>query len=258
MTAPLLAKIGGGFGLAALAAVLVPRLGDADAEVPAVATLLLTAVVVGALTTGALYLGLTRDLGLPQAVALYAVGYNALVVFVKFALSPEALYRVSEARDFEAFIDPSTAGGATIVAASIFVLYALALFVIYRVCRRRLETRKPMSWKRVLIVAALAGALLVATGGLPLLLAFGGLEYLGFVLSSGVSLLVALALAGAVSLAGIAFRESAVRANALGDAALLLNVFLVGLAFLALYHALWVVYVLVLTTIWPLKVITPK
>ena len=51
----------------------------------------------------------------------------------------------------------------------------------------------PTSWKRVLIVAALAAALLFATGGLPLLLAFGGLEYVGFVLESGVSLLVALA-----------------------------------------------------------------
>jgi hypothetical protein len=36
------------------------------------------------------------------------------------------------------------------------------------------------------------------------------------------------------------------------------SVFWVGLAFLALYHALWVIYVLALTTIWPLKVITPK
>ncbi|MGI9111507.1 MAG: hypothetical protein ACR2GT_04830 [Gaiellaceae bacterium] len=257
MAVSLWVRIGGGFALAALAAVFVPRLGDADAAVPELATLLATGVAVGALTTGALYLGLTRDLGLPQAVALFAVGYNALVVLVKFVLSPRGLYEVSEEGRYEAFVDPSTAGGATFVAASVFVLYALALTVIYRVCRRHLG-RAPTSWKRVLIVAALAAALLVATGGLPLLLAFGGLEYVGFVLASGVSLLVALALAGAVSLAGIAFRESAVRASLLGDATLLLNVFWVGLAFLALYHALWVVYVLVLTTIWPLKVITPK
>ncbi len=257
MTAPLVAKIGGGFALAGLAAVFVPQLGDADAAVPSLAILLVTGVAVGLLTTGALYFGLTHDLGLPQTVALYAVGYNALVVLVKLVLSPRGLYEVSEEGDYEAFVDPSTAGGALLVGASVFVLYALALYVIYRVCRRRLGVM-PTSWKRVLIVAALAAALLVATGGLPLILAFGGLEYVGYVLESGVSLLVALALAGAVSLAGVAFRESAVRASLLGDATLLLNVFWVGLAFLALYHALWVVYVLVLTTIWPLKVITPK
>ncbi|MBA3243561.1 MAG: hypothetical protein H0T61_00090 [Actinobacteria bacterium] len=229
MTASLLAKIGGGFALAGMAAVFVPRLGDDDAAVPELATLLATGVAVGALTTGALYLALTRDLGLPQTVALFAVGYNALVVVVKFVLSPRGLYEVSEEGRYEAFVDPSTAGGAIFVAASIFVLYALALYVIYRVCRRRLG-RAPTSWKRVLIVAALSAALLVATGGLPLVLFFGGLEYMGFVLTSAISLLVALALAlaGAVSLAGIAFRESAARASLLGDATLLLNVFWVG------------------------------
>ena len=260
MTASLLAKVAGGFGLAALAAVLLPRLADGGGEAPGLPTLLGTAVVVGALTTGALYVGLRRDLGLPQAVALYALGYNALVVFVKFVLSPEALYEHSESGTFEAFFDPSDPVAAALIAAAVFLLYALALFVIYRVCRRRLEARRPrtLTWKRVLIVAVLTAALLFATGGVPLLVAFGGLEYLGFVFSSAVSLLVALALAGAVSLAGIAFRESAVRANALGDAALLVSVFWVGLGFLALYHALWVVYVLVLTSIWPLRVITPK
>ncbi|MBA2331537.1 MAG: hypothetical protein H0V94_01945 [Actinobacteria bacterium] len=257
MAASLLAKIGGGFALAGLAAVFVPRLGDADAAVPDLAVLLATGAAVGLLTTGALYLGLTRDLGLPQAIALYAVGYNALVVLVKFVLSPRGLYEVSEEGRYEAFIDPSTTGGAIFVAAAVFVLYAVALLVIYRVCRRRLG-HAPTSWKRVLIIAALVAALLVATGGLPLVLAFGGLEYVDYLFASGVSALVALALAGAVSLAGIAFRESAVRASLLGDATLLLNVFWVALAFLALYHALWVVYVLVLTTIWPLKVITPK
>lgn len=229
MTAPLLAKLGGGFAFAGLAAVFVPRLGDADAAVPELALLLATGVAVGVLTTAALYLALTRDLGLPQTVALFAVGYNALVVLVKFVLGPRALYEVSEAGKYEAFVDPRTTDGAILVAASVFVLYALALYVIYRVCRRRLG-RAPTSWKRVLIVAVLAAALLVATGGLPLLLAFGGLEYVGFVLGAGVSLLVALALAlaGAVSLAGIAFRETAVRASLLGDATLLLNVFWVG------------------------------
>ena len=227
MTAPLLAKLGGGSAFAGLAAVFVPRLGDADAAVPELALLLATGVAVGVLTTGALYLALTRDLGLPQTVALFAVGYNALVVLVKFVLGPRALYEVSEAGKYEAFVDPSTTDGAILVAASVFVLYALALCVIYRVCRRRLG-RAPTSWKRVLIVAVLAAALLVATGGLPLLLAFGGLEYVGFVLGAGVSLLVALALAGAVSLAGIAFRETAVRASLLSDATLLLNVFWVG------------------------------
>ena len=85
-------KIGGAFALAALAAVLVPRLEDGSSGSPAVTTLLVTALCIGVLTIGALYLALTGDLGLPKTIALYIIGFNALVVLVKFVLSPEALY----------------------------------------------------------------------------------------------------------------------------------------------------------------------
>ena len=257
MTAPVLLRIGGGFALAALAAVFVPMLGGTDGSRPALTTLLATAVCIGAFTTGVLYLALTRDLGIPQAVALYAVAYNGLVVLVKFVLSPEALYERSEEGVLEGVFDPSHWFDATLIACAIFLLYALALYVIYRVCRRRIVAAS-VSWKRLLVVAAVTAVLLFATGGIGLVVAWGGLEYLGWVLSSGVSLLVALSLVGAISLASIAFRDSAARAEALGDAALFVSVFWVALAFLALYHILWIVYVLVLTTIWPLKVITPK
>jgi hypothetical protein len=72
------------------------------------------------------------------------------------------------------------------------------------------------------------------------------------------SLLVAVSVAVAATLAGAMFANAADRAKAVGDAAVLVNLFWVGLAFLALYHVLWVVYILALTTIWPLKVVTPK
>jgi hypothetical protein len=257
VTAAVVAKITVGFGLALAAAVLVPRTGD-EGDVPGLGLLLITGVLVGLATTGALYLVLRRDLGLPATLALFAVGYNALVVLVKFVLSPEALYEHSEAGTLKAYIDPTDSVAATFISASVFVLYAIALFVIYRICRRRLAERRRPSWKRVLVIAILSAAVLFATGGIPLLLLFGGLEYIDFVFSSAVSGLVALALAGAVALAAIAFRSTAERAQLVGDVALLVSVFWVALAFLALYHALWVVYVLVLTAIWPLKVITPK
>lgn len=61
-----------------------------------------------------------------------------------------------------------------------------------------------------------------------------------------------------MALAGATLGSTAERAQLVGEVALLVSVFWVGLAFLALYHALWVIYVLVLTSIWPLRVITPK
>ena len=84
------AKLAISFVLAAVAVVVVPRLASGGDQ-PNVGMLLATGVVVAALTTGALYVALRRDLGLPGSIALYAVGYNALVVLVKFVLGPHGL-----------------------------------------------------------------------------------------------------------------------------------------------------------------------
>jgi hypothetical protein len=257
ITDSVLLKIGGAFALATLAAVLVPRAGDGDSEVPGLSTLLATGAVVGLLTTGALYLVLRRDLGLPATVALFAVGYNALVVLVKFVLGPRGLYEASQDAPLETWFDPSDQAAALMIAGGLFVAYAAVLTIVYRLCRRRLE-RRPLRVRRVVVITLVAAAVLFATGGLPLLLLLGGLDYAGYVLSSGVSFLVALALAAAVVLAAYAFRSTAEHAQLVGDVAVIVSVFWIGLAFLALYHALWVVYVLVLTSVWPLRVITPK
>jgi hypothetical protein len=104
-----------------------------------------------------------------------------------------------------------------------------------------------------LLLSGAGGALV-----LVLIPVVAGINYLDFVFSSGLSVLVALALAGATGLAALAFDASSERARVVGDASLYMSFFWVGLYFLALYHVLWVVYVLVLTSIWPLKVVTPK
>jgi hypothetical protein len=263
MTAQVWGKLAVAFALAAVAAVVVPRVGTGDAQ-PDVATLVAAGAVIALLTTGALYVVLRTDLGLPTSIALLAMGYNALVVLVKFVLAPRGLYEVSEAGQLEAYIDPSDTFNAILIATLVFALYALALWLIYRICRRtlaraeRLERERRTSWKRVVVTSLVAAAIVFASGGLPLVAAFGGAEYIGYVLSSGVSALVAVALGGAIYLATMTLRSSAEQAAVVGDAALLVSVFWLGLGFLALYHALWVVYVLVLTSIWPLKVITPK
>jgi hypothetical protein len=108
----------------------------------------------------------------------------------------------------------------------------------------------------------IGGAYALAGAGIVLLVVFGlgrvGGEYVDFALSSSVSVLIAVALAGAGSLAALAFKDARDQAEIVGDAALLVSFFWLGLAFLALYHVLWVVYILVLTAVWPLKVVVPK
>lgn len=256
------------FGGAALVAALVPGATDGG-EVPPTRALLLTGTLIALITTVGLYAGIRVDLGLPSRIAIYAVSYNALVVLVKFVLAPRGLYDVNRTVELTAFVPLSDTFGAALTAVFVFLLYLAVYWVLYRICRRRIEglaqveTRHRPKMARRIVLPVVAGALVVAgTGGaallIPLALVSSGGEYLDFVFSSAVSALIGLALAVASALAFLAFRSVADRAQILSDAAVLVSFFWVGLLFLALYHALWVVYILVLTSIWPLRVVIPK
>lgn len=267
-SAALWLKVSIGFALAVGVAYLVP--GDDGGSEPPTRTLLIAGSLIALFTTGALYAGVRRDFGLPARIAIYAVAYNALIVLVKFVLAPRGLYEVNRSVDLTSLINIGDELGAAITAGVVFLLYLAAYYVVYWFFRQRIETlsrgdtAERKRRVRRLLVPVLAGALALAAAGgafvllIPVAAFSGGLEYLDFVFSSSVALLIALALAGATSLAVLAFRDVAERAELVGDAALLVSFFWLGLFFLALYHALWVVYVLVLTSIWPLKVVVPK
>jgi hypothetical protein len=102
-------------------------------------------------------------------------------------------------------------------------------------------------------VFTVSGGILVVA-----IIAASGVEYIEFVFSSGYSLLIAVALGGATYLAASAFKEVAEREVIVDRAVAFVTFFWLGLYFIALYHVLWVVYILVLTAIWPLRVVVPK
>ena len=253
-------RLGVGFVAAgALAATAIYVLPGGGGETPPESTLVGVAAAVAAITGVALYAGLRLDLGLPASIALYAVGYNLLVVFVKFLLGPRALYEASEAGKVHSDLGMNDVTVTT--ALGIGALYLLSFWLLYRFARRRVERRQLTRRERAWIVVLIVAVLVFLSGLLPalaLIFLLAGSEYVGFVFSSAGSLVAGVALAGAVALAGLTLTGTADRARAVGDATLLVTVFWVGVAYLALYHALWVVYVLVLTSLWPLKVVTSK
>ncbi|MGH2687161.1 MAG: hypothetical protein ACRDJP_16980, partial [Actinomycetota bacterium] len=142
--------------------------------------------------------------------------------------------------------------------------------LLFRLIRRRIASLPPFeaardkSPRRIVAVVLIVTALLMAAVSgmavlaLPLILVGSAAEYLSFVFTSGLSLLVALALAGASTLVALTFDGAADRALAVRDAGAFLSLFWVGLAFIALYHVLWVIFILVLTATWPLRVVVPK
>jgi len=255
-----------GFGLAMAVELVVPRITVGGTGAPPIGILVASGALISGLTTGALWFALQRDLGLPQRVAIYAVGYNALIVLVKFVLAPLGVYQVNQSVTLESFLPFSSFLGAALSAVIVFLLYAGAYLLIARWSRRGVSVARTgrRRWNRRNVgFSVLVGSLLFGgTGGafllIPLLVAASGTDYLRFVFSSAVALEIVLALVAASVLAALAFRSVAERAQALGNAAVLVGFFWLGLYFLALYHVLWVIYVLVLFSLWPLKVVVPK
>ena len=250
---------------------LAPKTVDSSGDVPPVRMLLVTSTIVGVICCALLFWGLRSDLRLPVKAAVYAVVFNALVIIVKLALAPHGFYEVNQERDIDATFgtidDPVMA---MLAAAVVFVLYLAVFFVLYRTFRSKLDHLdaddplpkiKLFRGRNLAIGIVVLTFLLVASGGailLVLLPLIGGLEYLDFVFASSLSLMIGVLVACATAFAALAFNSSAERARLIGDASVFMSFFWVGLYFLALYHVLWVVYVLVLTSIWPLKVVTPK
>lgn len=256
-------------GLLSLAVVaIVPRTVSSSGDVPPVEMLLTTATVVAAICGILLFWGLRSDVGLPATAVAYAVVFNVLVIVVKLVLGPRGYYEVNQTQDLDSTFAINGSLMAVFAAVLIFALYAAAYLALYRIFRKRVAHLSPddrfalrVTGRRVVLAVIVLTILIVATGGalvLVLFPLFAGVEYLDFVFSSSLSLLIAVMLACATAFAAMTFNSAAERARLVGDASVFISFFWVGLYFLALYHVLWVIYVLVLTAIWPLKVVTPK
>jgi hypothetical protein len=71
------------------------------------------------------------------------------------------------------------------------------------------------------------------------------------------NILIPGALVLAVYFATKAFQTAKEQALALRDISVLVSFFWIGAAFLFIYHALWAVYFLIITTLWPFRIVIP-
>jgi hypothetical protein len=181
----------------------------------------------------------------------------------KFVLSPIALYEVANTKGLA--ILGSDAGGfgyigfpmVTVITAA---MYGTAFFLLYTYFQSKLRARLgiPVGFESrfvalYVVMFALGAMAAISLGFLATLDYLGTLAY--FV---GLGVLLALALLGAVVLCGVAFREANEQAAMVRNISLLTGFAWVGLAFIAAYHVVWLVFVLVIITIWPLKSISVK
>lgn len=259
--------VGGVVILAPLAAFGFPFIDHAlnpGATTPGVLSYFGVGLSVLALTAVLLLAGL-RDVLPRTGVFLVAmIGYSAVLVLIKFGLGPLALYVTSEQKGF-VVLNTDHNGLAFIafpaLAAVTAILYGLAFFLLYLYfnsdLRRRLGInvrleRGFMSLLLTMFIVAVVGSIT----GLGL---FGFLEYLSSFFSLlALAALLALALVSALALCSVAFHEATEQAVMLRNVTLLSAFAWVGLAFIAAYHIVWLIFILTLVSLWPLKTMNLK
>lgn len=264
------ASLAGFVVLGSLAAFFAPLLDHAlnpSAARPGVVSFLGVGLTVLALTVVLLFYGLR---GLLPRTGLFlgaALGYNAVLIAVKLGLGPLAIYAQNDYYLSHALprgetgVDPGFQVltyplAYPFLAALTAILYAGAFALLYLIFRSRLRRRLqlPLGLERRFLQIFIGMFIVAVVGGLTIIGLLGFLEYaVNIVYAGTVGLLIAVALIGAIALCSAAFHEAAEQAAMLRNVTLFSTFAWIGLAFIAAYHILWVVFLLTLISLWPLK-----
>jgi hypothetical protein len=209
--------------------------------------------------TGVLFIAGLRGF-LPKGVVFLAaaLGYNALIIIVKFTLGPAQLYVVSERTGLLVLSNPLAFPG---VAAITGLLYAVAFMILYGIYRSGVQRRLgiPVVFQQRVIQLFIAMFVIAGVGAVTVVGLVGTFEYaLTAFFGSVIGLGVALALLGAIALASLAFSDAASQAVMTRNVAVLSTFAWIGLAFIAAYHIVWFVFLLTLVSLWPLKAYSVK
>ena len=258
------------FGLAGSAVmVAVPGLFAGPVR-PEFTVFLVAGVAAIVLTAGFFGYIYRLGMGFGRTVLVLAAGYNALIAAVKLGLAPAALYQANREQAFDDVLgDPNNLWFYLGVGSGVLLLYLLVFGVMYSVFKRRFRRRSLPSepppeqrgrWPNRTIVVGVVVLVAIAASFLIMPLLYVGLPTLYYLLyiftTFGAAIMLALLLASV--LAYKSFDEVEKRAVRLGDATLLASFFWLGLALIVLYHVMWVVFLLTLVSIWPLRTYTPK
>ncbi|MGI9079683.1 MAG: hypothetical protein ACR2GF_02470 [Acidimicrobiales bacterium] len=192
----------------------------------------LAATTVGILMlTGAGLWWVARSMTASPAWLALTVAYNSGIVVVKFILSPAAYRSITE----------TSLAQYVWVGVGVMVLYAAGLMAVYLVAMRN---RAPREWSRASKLGLIVGLLAFAMASrflASLALERAAADYLGHVFSGAGLWLPALIVV--VSLLAVEAFDVAAHPGPGGDGAAGLQASLVtGLGLIAVYHALWALY----------------
>jgi hypothetical protein len=201
----------------------------------------------------------SRVVGLGAAWLGLAVLTNGLVLAGKFFVAPFVFYRTTFVGG-DPFLDVRSPAFFPMLAAGLFAVQAVVLGLLYAWARRRATRALGARWTTLrrpdLVVALLTVGIAMAA---PVLL-LSSLSLIGYVMvavaaTGGVAVLIVLM---TVAAGGGALWEAARKSISDRDTAVVTSVFWLALSMLLVYHVVWVVFMTVLVSLWPLKVVAPS
>jgi hypothetical protein len=201
----------------------------------------------------------SRVIGLGAAWLGLAVLSNGLILAGKFVLVPLAYSRTTFVSG-DPFQDVQSQAYFPLLAAGVVVLQAGVLALLYAWARGRVTRElgaKRSALRRADLVIGLI-TVCVVLGAAVLL--FTSPSLIGYAVgtvaaTSGAAVAVVLLATGAG--AG-ALLEAARRSISVRDTAIVTSVFWLAVAMLLVYHVVWVIFMTVLVSLWPLKVVAPS
>lgn len=229
-----------------------------------------TGLALSTLTAAFVHLALRRLLSLSKMAVVMTITYLILIVVMKFTMGPLALYTANPV--FENGLLGSINANpimASLIAGAIFLLYLLVFSVLRKLALGKLRKAFGYDKTKVKSKKAVAGLIILAvvllalgTGGgillVPLIFFGSMVGYLSYVFSGVYALVVAVTAVITVVVCREAMNIQVEEAIARQNPALFVAYAWTALAIIAIFHAAWVIYWLVLTAIWPFKTVTPK
>jgi hypothetical protein len=201
----------------------------------------------------------SRVIGLGAAWLGLALLTNALILGGKLVLGPFAFYQTTFVAG-DPFMNVRSLAFFPILAAGVFAVQAGVLGSLYAWARGRVTRAlgpEMSAFRRADLVTALLTVGLAL--GIPVLL-FSSLSLIGYTMvvaaaTGGGAVVVVLLATGT---AGSTVWEAARQSISVKDTAIVTTVSWLALSMLLVYHIVWVVFMTVLVSLWPLKVVAPS
>lgn len=227
---------------------------DDPANVPPAWLFAVSGIVVAGIGGFAVWLASTQSRLVPRAAIALGAGF-ACIALAKFALAPFGFFDRTRARTIELVVSQQTL--IVVVGLGVLVLYVVAIVVIRLVARGRFADAPKL--RTATVVGVLLGLLAIGFA-LPviLLVVAGPAYYLSLVFTSAIGVGLIAALMAATGLVTGAFLTAEDRAQVLAHASMLATATWIAIAFVVLFQALWIVFMLTLLAVWPLRTVTPK